>query len=100
MANSTNEISVMLKNLGVEASNPGAAIGAKWLPTRGQKITSFSPADGKAIAEVTLADEDAYEKVINAASEAYKTWRLKPAPQRGEIVRQIGEELRKHKDDL
>lgn len=100
MTNSSKDISSILKNLGVEASNPGAAIGTKWLPTRGEKINSFSPADGKAIAEVTLAGDDAYEKVIHAAQDAYKTWRLKPAPQRGEIVRQIGEELRKYKDDL
>lgn len=100
MTNPSKDISVILKNLGIEASNPGAAIGTKWLPTRGQRITSFSPADGQAIAEVTLADEDAYEKVINASQEAFKTWRLKPAPQRGEIVRQIGEALRKQKDDL
>ncbi|MEQ9302671.1 MAG: aldehyde dehydrogenase family protein [Marinoscillum sp.] len=100
MTNPSKDISSILKNLGVEASNPGAAIGSKWLPTRGSKITSYSPADGKAIAEVTLADEDAYEKVINANQEAFKTWRLKPAPQRGEIVRQIGDALRAHKDDL
>jgi aldehyde dehydrogenase (NAD+) len=90
----------ILKNLGVEASNPGAAIGSKWLPTKGEVITSFSPVDGRAIAEVRLADADAYEKVVRAAQEAFLEWRLVPAPQRGEIVRQIGLELRKHKDDL
>ncbi|MEQ8470599.1 MAG: aldehyde dehydrogenase family protein [Marinoscillum sp.] len=100
MTNPSKDISTILKNLGVEASNPGAAIGSKWLPTRGAKITSFSPADGNAIADVTLADEDAYEKVVNASQEAFKTWRMKPAPQRGEIVRQIGEALRQKKDDL
>ncbi len=100
MSNSTKEIGAILKGLGVEESNPGAAIGTKWLPTRGRKITSFSPANGHSIAEVTLADEDAYEKVIHAAGEAFQTWRLKPAPQRGEIIRQIGGELRKYKSDL
>jgi len=94
------DISKILKNLGVEAANPGAAIGGKWLPTTGEKITSFSPVDGKAIGEVTMADDHAYEKVINAAQGAFKEWRLTPAPQRGEVVRQIGLELRKHKEDL
>ena len=50
--------------------------------------------DGEEIAKVTLADEAAYEKVIEAAQEAFKEWRLLPAPQRGEIVRQFGNELR------
>lgn len=100
MSTPSSDMTKILKNLGVEASNPGAAIGSKWLPTKGEVITSFSPVDGKAIAEVRLADADAYEKVVRAAQEAFLEWRLVPAPQRGEIVRQIGLELRKHKDDL
>lgn len=98
--NPSANIKSILKNLGIEASNPGAAIGSKWLPTKGDKITSFSPVDGAAIAEVRLASDDAYEKVIVANQEAFKSWRLTPAPQRGEIVRQIAEELRKYKNDL
>lgn len=94
------DISKTLSNLGIEAANPGAAIGGKWIPTKGQNVSSYSPVDGKEIAQVTLAEEDAYEKVIHAAQDAFASWRLKPAPQRGEIVRQIGDELRKHKDDL
>ncbi len=94
------DISKILKNLGVEATNPGAAIGGKWLPTTGQKITSFSPVDGKAIGEVTSADDQAYNKVVSGAQEAFKEWRMVPAPQRGEVVRQIGLELRKFKEDL
>ena len=94
------DISKTLAGLGIQASNPGAAIGGKWLATRGKQISSFSPVDGKVIASVTLAEEDAYEKVIKSAQEAFKTWRMKPAPQRGEIVRQIGDELRKKKDHL
>ncbi|MEQ8239385.1 MAG: aldehyde dehydrogenase family protein [Cyclobacteriaceae bacterium] len=94
------DISKTLAGLGIEAANPGAAIGGKWIATRGKQISSFSPVDGKVIASVTLAEEDAYEKVIKSAQEAFKTWRMKPAPQRGEIVRQIGDELRKKKDHL
>lgn len=98
--NTPEDISKILKNLGVEGANPGAAIGSKWLPTTGSKITSYSPVDGRAIAEVTMADESAYEKVVHAAEEAFGEWRQVPAPQRGEIVRQIGIELRKNKQDL
>lgn len=94
------DINIILKKLGIEASNPGAAIGRKWLPTTGRRIASFSPVDGNQIAEVTLVNNEAYEKVVKAAEEGFRTWRLVPAPQRGEVVRQIGVELRKHKDEL
>lgn len=90
----------ILERLGVEQSNSGAAIGGNWIKTSSSKITSFSPVDGKVIATVDAANEQDYEKVIASAQEAFKTWRLVPAPQRGEIVRQFGEELRIHKDDL
>ncbi|MFT7150761.1 MAG: aldehyde dehydrogenase (NAD+), partial [Nonlabens sp.] len=100
MNTSIADIQKVLKNLGIESSNPGAAIGGKWLPTRGAMITSFSPVDGKAIAEVRMADAEDYDKVVKAAEEAFLTWKMVPAPQRGEIVRQIGLELRKYKDDL
>lgn len=100
MNNPSTDIAQVLKSLGVEATNPGAAIGGKWLPTTGNRISSYSPVDGSAIAEVTLADENSYEKVVHAAEEAFKSWRTQPAPARGEVVRQIGLELRKHKDAL
>lgn len=41
-----------------------------------------------------------YEKVVAAAQAAFPVWRKMPAPKRGEIVRQIGEELRRHKEAL
>lgn len=56
--------------------------------------------DGQLIAKVKATAENDYEKVMQTASEAFKTWRLKPAPQRGEIVRQFGEELRRLKEPL
>ncbi len=93
-------ISEILKKLGVEQSNAGAAIGNNWLKTGGGKITSYSPVDGKEIAHVSSASEQDYEAVIKAAQEAFVSWRLVPAPQRGEIVRQFGEELRANKDEL
>lgn len=62
--------------------------------------TIFSPVDGKAIAKVNFASADDYKALIENAKAAFLTWRLVPAPKRGEIVRQLGEELRKHKDDL
>jgi len=89
-----------LKELGIEPKNTGAAIGNKWLQTTGKTIGSFSPVDGKLISEVTLAETSTYNEVVNAAKESFKEWRKVPAPQRGEIVRQMGNALREKKDAL
>jgi len=61
---------------------------------------SFSPADGKLIATIGKAKQSDYEHVITTAEKAFVHWRSVPAPQRGEVVRQIGEKLREIKDPL
>jgi aldehyde dehydrogenase (NAD+) len=63
-------------------------------------IVSFNPANGCELARVRLAAAHDYEHAVAAALEAFQRWRMFPAPKRGEIVREIGDELRKHKDDL
>lgn len=90
----------VLKTLGVEALNRGASTGKLWLETSGEMITSFSPVDGKAIAAVSSAQITDYEAVVKKAQEAFVTWRTKPAPHRGEIVRQLAEKLRLYKNEL
>ncbi len=60
----------------------------------------ISPVDGQRIAGVYLASEQDYEKVVATAQSAFKQWRCLPAPKRGEVVRQIGLELRQYKDAL
>lgn len=89
-----------LKQLHIEAENKGASTGSKWFDTKGESITSVSPVDNATIAKVTAADADSYEQVVLKAQEAFKSWRLVPAPKRGEIVRQIGEKLRAFKEPL
>ena len=89
----------LLKQLGVDASNPGACTG-KWIETTGPELISVNPTDGQPLACVRQAKIDDYERVISAAQDAFRDWRMLPAPQRGEIVRQLGEELRAHKDPL
>ncbi|MCT4580128.1 MAG: aldehyde dehydrogenase family protein [Flavobacteriales bacterium] len=98
--NETTEIQKVLETLGVKEVNNGAAVGAHWFSTRGEKIDSYSPVDGKLIASVNAATEADYEASILKAQEAFKSWRNVPAPKRGEIVRQFGEELRKQKGAL
>jgi aldehyde dehydrogenase (NAD+) len=90
----------MLAGLNIKASNPGVSTGTRWLESKGEKIQSFSPVDGKLIASVQSADKAAYEQVIQKASAAFEEWRLWPAPKRGEIVRQISEALRMNKESL
>lgn len=89
-----------LKTLGVNNSNLGTSTGKKWLRTKGKSIVSYSPADGKVIGRVQTTDARAFEKVMQQAQQAFVAWRLVPAPKRGEVVRQIGEALRKNKEAL
>jgi len=89
-----------LKQLKIESINSGSSTGSHWIESKGSSIKSFSPVDGKLIASVTASDKNAYEKVISKAQSAFIEWRSWPAPKRGEIVRQIGEALRRDKVPL
>lgn len=93
-------ISQMLTELGIQPVNNGAHTGVNWMETHGEIIESYSPNDGKLIAKVRQATRNDYETIVGKAQEAFNTWRLVPAPKRGEIVRQIGNELRKYKEPL
>ncbi|WP_455168938.1 L-piperidine-6-carboxylate dehydrogenase [Aegicerativicinus sediminis] len=92
-------IEKVLKTLGIEEINQGSSTGKKWFSS-GESISSFSPVDGELIAKVKTTTKEDYEKVILSAQEAFKSWRLLPAPKRGEIVRQFGDKLRELKEPL
>lgn len=91
--------SSVLKKLGLQKKNDGTITGLK---SYGSDIyiQSHSPVDGSLIGSVGITSAKDYEKVIKKAQKAFEEWRLIPAPKRGEIVRQYGEELRKFKDPL
>ena len=89
-----------LKELHIEAKNNGTSTGRQWIDSTGEIIDSFSPVDGQKIGSVTSADKESYDRIIAVAEEAFKHWRKVPAPQRGEIVRQIGDALRNYKEPL
>ncbi len=89
-----------LSQLGVRKKNPGVSTGRKWYKSTGKTIESFSPVDGRLIGSVTQADEKTYQQVAAKAVEGFREWRKWPAPKRGEVVRQVGEALRKHKEPL
>ncbi|HNS12069.1 MAG TPA: aldehyde dehydrogenase family protein [Bacteroidia bacterium] len=93
-------IAEVLKTLGIKEINPGASTGTKWIDTQGEIIESYSPADGALIGKIKQATEQDYENVIKKSEEAFKTWRMIPAPKRGEVVRQIGDQLRAYKEPL
>jgi aldehyde dehydrogenase (NAD+) len=86
--------------VGIESSNLGACTG-EWIASEEMReLVSLNPSDGQPIASIIQADEAAYEKVMSAATETFKTWRMVPAPVRGEVVRDLGNELRIFKDPL
>jgi len=77
------------------------ACGLSWIESPGGgEVASFNPSDGSELGRVRLADEQDYDDVLWAATKTFERWRLLPAPQRGEIVREIGDELRAAKDQL
>lgn len=88
-----------LKALGIEAMNNGTSTGFKNFAS-GRSIASRSPVDGALIAKIGTTSKEDYEKVMSAATEAFSVWRKKPAPQRGEIVRQFADKLRELKEPL
>ncbi|MEX0290180.1 MAG: aldehyde dehydrogenase family protein [Flavobacteriaceae bacterium] len=88
-----------LRKLGIQDINEGTSTGAANFSS-GEIIESYSPVDGVLIGKVKSTTKEDYEKVMKTASEAFEVWRKKPAPQRGEIVRQFGEKLRELKEPL
>ncbi|MCB0379740.1 MAG: aldehyde dehydrogenase family protein [Flavobacteriales bacterium] len=88
-----------LKALGLKEVNEGTSTGSNNFGG-GELISSYSPTDGKLIGKVTTTTKEDYEKVMNAATSAFITFRAIPAPQRGEIVRQFGNKLRELKEPL
>src|SRR5665213_2523923 len=89
-----------LKELKISELNKGVSTGTKWLSASGEKIISSSPVDGKPIASVNSCDKRSFDYVVETAQNAFLEWRTWPAPKRGEIIRQIGNELRKNKTNL
>lgn len=88
-----------LEQLGVKDINEGTSTGSDWF-SNGEIIESYSPVDGSLIGKVKTTTHVDFEQMMNVATSAFKTWRIMPAPQRGEIVRQFGEKLREQKEAL
>jgi aldehyde dehydrogenase (NAD+) len=96
----------ILERLGVTATaGPGGvfsgveAAGERVAAT-GPELVSLNPSTGEPLGRVRTATRDEYEAVVAAAEQEFRRWRTVPAPKRGDLVREIGEQLRKHKADL
>lgn len=63
-------------------------------------VVSMNPSTGKPIAGIKLDDADDYERIVSEAQESFKRWRLIPAPERGQVVRAIGDALRENLEPL
>ena len=89
----------ILESLGIERVSSGACWG-EWLECRGEELVSTSPGDHSELGRVRQASRAEYEIVLAKAEEAFRSWRLRPAPERGIVVRAIADELRVHKKAL
>ncbi|HUG67231.1 MAG TPA: aldehyde dehydrogenase family protein, partial [Pirellulaceae bacterium] len=90
----------LLERLGIGDANSGVFCG-NWVEhPGGEAITSINPATGEPIASVATATREDYDLCVVHAQQSFDCWRMMPPPQRGEIVRQLGQVLREHKRDL
>ena len=88
-----------LSELGIEQDNPGTYANG-WRQPSGEWLETKCPHDGSVIGRVALATPEDYEASVVASQEAFREWRMWPAPKRGEFVRRCGDALRQHKQAL
>ncbi|HNX50653.1 MAG TPA: aldehyde dehydrogenase family protein [Thermoanaerobaculaceae bacterium] len=93
------ELTHLFRTFCLHETNPGAHAG-EWIEGHGQPLESLNPATGKAIAAVWQADGSVTERVIRKAEETFRWWRTVPAPRRGELIHDLGNQLRAHKQAL
>jgi aldehyde dehydrogenase (NAD+) len=95
-------VQAALRGLGIQAVNSGGSTGKHWWSAHatGPMIQSINPATGEMIAAVRPCSSDDYERIAKQSLEVFASWRMVPAPKRGELVRLIGQALREKKDHL
>ena len=89
----------VLKKLGIDGLTAGACYG-EWVDTSGDELDSHNPATGEKIGSVRAARRPECQLVLAKAAAAFDSWRMRPAPKRGEMIRELGLALRKHKHEL
>src|SRR5262249_39248834 len=94
------KLSNALKQLGLADLRLSVAIGDGCEEGQGEQHTVRCPIDGSVLAELRFASHAQVERAIDAASSAFASWRLAPAPVRGDLVRRFAERVRAKKRDL
>ena len=89
-----------MKTLGLEETNPGVYRSGEWVDGKGPVKDCINPHNNEVIAQVKLGDESDYDACVSAMQEDKRKWMNMPMPERGEVVRQIGESLREKKGAL
>ena len=89
-----------LTDLGITGHQKPVSTGTKWFGAGGDSLSSYSPVDGKLIGTVGKANLADYQMMMTEALKAASEWKKVPAPKRGEVVRQMGDELRAKKSSL
>jgi aldehyde dehydrogenase (NAD+) len=94
--------SALLDRLRIRDTNAGACAGPdRWIAdSGGARLVSVNPATGEPIAAVQTASAQAYDEVVGEAARAFLTWRDRPAPKRGDLVRDLGAALRELQEPL
>ena len=100
MPTASRSIPEILEKLHIEPVNSGACYGDWIASPSGGELESLNPSTGEPLAKIQRAGLEDYEYVVARAQEAFLSWRMVPAPKRGEVVRALGDELRVHKSDL
>ncbi|MFZ0429051.1 MAG: aldehyde dehydrogenase family protein, partial [Acidobacteriota bacterium] len=91
----------LLEKLRIREINGGACTGPDaWPDPGGDLLTSYDPTTGQPLAQVQQCNSACYEQVIGAAAESFTSWRRVPAPQRGLLVRDLGNALREVREPL
>lgn len=91
----------ILDKFDLSPENPGVCTGkGEWLESNGPMIPSYNPTTGELLGKVQAADAAAYNQVVENAQAAFKTWRMVPAPKRGEVIRDLGNIIREYKEPL
>jgi aldehyde dehydrogenase (NAD+) len=92
----------LLEKLQLKDVNPGASAGAdRWITDKGaEALVSNNPTTGEPIASVLQATPESYDQVVAEAVATFESWRMTPAPKRGELVRDLGNALREYKEPL
>jgi aldehyde dehydrogenase (NAD+) len=96
----SDQIADVLRALGVPADFPAVALGGQWQQGTGAELVPRSPIDGSRLAAMRSATPADVDSAAASAAEAFRAWRLVPAPRRGELVRRIGNRLREKQQSL